>query len=227
MEAIDRVSKHGIVFTSIFYIILIGIIIVTLNIETENFIETLGLMIGLFFVIIGIEYMSQEINWGIRKRFSMVWSLIAKGVFICFFMSYIFLFIVTTSLIYILSDDTISKGIFNFIISFTFLSTLFFYHLYLKLNIPERMEKIITKFKKGEKTLNPILRNRIYKKEVINKIDFITICATVFLLGNSTFTTLVPDSLVLDKNPYNSIEFKSLFYLIPIYVQSAYYKLFP
>lgn len=216
----DRETILGIIFSVIFYLVHIGIVIVMLNIEA------LRLMIGFLIVIAVIECLFQEVNWDKRRKVILVWGLIAKDIFICFFLSTISLFIVTTLLIFILSDDTISKSIFNVMVSFTFLATLSFYRLYVMLNLPQILENLITKYKKGKQTLNPTSRNKRYRKEIIHKIDFITICATVFLLGNSTFTTLASESLALKKNPYDSIEFRSLFYLIPIYVQSAYYKLF-
>lgn len=222
----DRESKRGIIFTGILYIMHIVIIVVALNIGRENFTATLGTVLGFVIFITFVEYISQEINWKKIKKCILVWNLVVKGILICFSISTISLLIVVTLLIYFSNEDTITKGIFNLMITFTFLSTISCYRLYLVINIPERIENIITKYKKGEKTFNAISRNRIYDKEVINKIDFITICATVFLLGNSTFTTLTPGSLTFKKFPYNSIEFNSLLYLIPVYVQSAYYKLF-
>ncbi len=226
MKVIDRFSKYGIAFTIIFYAILAGIIIVTLNMERENFVETVLLLCGLFIAMIGFEQMFQGINIGIRKRSVMVWSLVAEGLLICLFISNIFLLIIIAFFMYLLNVDTLTKVTFNIMVSFTFFSSLFFYRFYLKLKVLEKTEKIVSKFKK-EKDINPSILNKSkYKKEVINKIDFITIFATVFLLGNSTFTTLVPDSIILNKNPYNSIELRTLVLMIPIYVQSAYYKLF-
>src|SRR5690606_24256855 len=136
----DRESKLGIVFTVIIYLVFTAIVIVMLNIETENFLETLSLIIGFLIVIAIIEYLSQQMNWDNRLRFTIVWSLIAKEILICFVLSTISFLIITTLLMYILNDDTISKGIFNFMVSFTFVATLLFYRLYVKLNIPEMIE---------------------------------------------------------------------------------------
>ena len=66
---------------------------------------------------------------------------------------------------------------------------------------------------------------KVVKEKVSKIIDLFTILATIFLLSNSTFTALNSSAIDLKSNPFDSLEFSALIYVIPIYVQSAYYRL--
>lgn len=226
MGNIDKESKHAILITIGFYISFAVIITVIINFKTKNFMDTLMVVVLLIIGILLTEYTFQDVKWKIKKRFWIIFHLIVKSFLICLLMSFISVLLIISLLIYNLDSDTLTKGIFNFLVLFTFISTLAFYRLYLKSPIPDMIEKRIMKFRNGEISLNPISNNKIYRKDIIDKIDFIMILATIFLLGNSTFVSLVPSSIKFDGNPYNTIEFRLLFMLIPVYVQSAYYKLF-
>lgn len=225
MKNIDKDSKQAIFITGIFCVIPMLLAVVMLNLETYNFIESLKTILVCLGVIIFVEFLSQEANWKNSKRRGMVGELVLKGFAICLSLTVIFFLVIITALIYTLNDDSLTKTIFNSIISFSFFSTLISYCLYVKLKFPELVEKGLIKLKKGEESLNPVSKNRIYRKKVIKIFDFISIWATVFLLGNSTFTTLDTSSLKLDSNPLNTIEFLALFFLMPIFVQSAYYRI--
>lgn len=66
---------------------------------------------------------------------------------------------------------------------------------------------------------------KVAKEKVSKFIDLLTILVTIFLLSNSTFTTLTPNVVNLKASPFDSLEFTVLIYVIPVYVQSAYYRL--
>jgi len=224
MAKIDRLSAWGIFWTFFLTLIPVVVIIIVNNFTIERWFFV-GLLVVVLASICFIELLSQEIQQESKKESGIVFHLVIKGIVISIMISIISTLLVINILIVIYGDDVMTKGIFNSLIMFSFFTTLFFYWLYMKLDIPKKMENVAKRLKKGREPINPTSNNKIYTYAVIEKMDLLAIIATVFLLSNSTYSTILPSENTIKGNPYDSLEFNLLFLLIPLYVQSAYYKL--
>lgn len=211
-------------------------IAIALNWHDENFKDILRALFGILLVIFVIECLSQA-SKSLTKNEITAFNLIIKESLICFGISLMSFLIVMYGLLLVVDPDAeMTKIIFNTLVSLSFLLTFVLYCIYQKYKVPEVLERLL--YRKVAPTLAneiekdvPNLVIKIYKEKVAKEkvakyIDLITIFATVFLLGNSTFATINSTSTKLDlnSNPFDSLEFFLLVVLIPFYVQSAYHR---
>lgn len=209
------------------------IIALVLNWHDQNFQNLLWALSRLPFFILFIEALSQRLKRK-NKNVKTALNLILTGIPICIAISFLSFFIISYGLIVAYDDKDMTKGMFNFLITSSFILTTAFYFTYQKCRFPEfigRLEKRIALILSREVKNHNSIAEVEFDKELIAKqktakfIDSITILATVFLLSNSTFTTIIPADLDLKSNPFDSLEFSLLIFLIPIYVQSVYYRI--
>lgn len=233
---IDNHSRTAILITIfIFYLIPAVIVLSVINWHDENF----GFLLLAFTVIpagiLFIEGLSQVLNRDDNSEIFEIFIVLSKGVLICIAMTFFYFFIVSYLFVVILDIKFLSKGNFNFLVTSSFVLTLFSYFFYQKYRVPKFMEIVTIKLAdiiSTKKTVNdsPNLatendNEKVVKEKVSKIIDLFTILATIFLLSNSTFTALNSSAIDLKSNPFDSLEFSALIYVIPIYVQSAYYRL--
>lgn len=230
MDKDSRCANRVIIF---FYLFHIFIISSTLNWHDENYRRIFFAVVLSPFVILFIELLNPTIKWNKKHEVNVI-ILILKNTFICIVLTFSSLLIVIYGLIKIYGNVEMTKSLFNIMVTSGFLLTFIFYYIYQKpkvQNFTERLaKKVAPKFFKEMKNENPNLESAFYEDEAVKEtahkfIDLITILVTVLLLSNSTFTTLNPNGISLTANPFDSLEFSVLIYVIPMYVQSAFYRL--
>lgn len=225
----DKDNKQAVVLTGILYFIFALVITFVVNWQDEYFRYLVWAFLWLPVFILFFEAVSQAAKGDNKNGNFSVSNLVLKGIFISLAMSYLSFFVISYGLIVFLDDDKMTKSVFNILIILSFLLTFAFYYMYRKYRVPEFIERLLKRFTSKGKNDHSSLEIEVFKEKAVKErvakiIDLITILATVFLLSNSTFTTLNPAELNLAK-PFDSLEFRLLVLLLPIYVQSAYYKI--
>lgn len=234
MDKDSRCANRFIIF---FYLFHIFIIASTLNRQEENYVRSLSFVLGASIMILFVGLLYQSVKWNNRQVVNVI-ILIVANTFICILMTFLSLIIVLYGLTEIYGNVEMTKSLFNIMVTSGFLITSIFYFIYQKPKVQDYIERLAKWVaKKGAPTIfkdmknkNPNLENEFYEEEAVKDtahkfIDLITILVTVFLLGNSTFATLNPSGISLTANPFDSLEFTVLIYVILIYVQSAFYRL--
>lgn len=238
---IDNHFRTAILITVfIFYLIPTVIILSVINWHDENFGYLLWALAFLPSVILFIEGSSHIFNGDDNSENFEIFVKISTGLIICTAMTFLSFFIVAYLLVVTLDNTNLSKASFNFLVTSSFLLTFFSYFFYQKYRVPKIMERLIIKFRaviiskkivsdstnlETKNSNEKVIKVRVVKEKVSKIIDLFTILATIFLLSNSTFTTLNSNAIDFTLSPFDSLEFSALIYVIPIYVQSAYYRL--
>lgn len=222
MKRIDRDTLNGILITILFYIVIVGIVIVSIFYQAFKF-QTLSFIILLILVFVAESFEQAILSIVKSKRIIQIFIVI-KEFLTSFWITLTSLIIVVQFLTLTIGDKLITKNIFNIIVSATFFTALFLYWMYSSINVSEKLDKLSIKLLKGQTFSSTVIKESLNKNEIINTIDLIAIFTTVFLLGNSTISSVVN----IDEKPkdfFDSIEYKLLFIVMAIYVQAAYYKL--
>lgn len=222
MNKTDRDTLNGIIITILLYLVLAIIIILSIYYQTFK-IQILSLIL-LLISVLAAETMEQAILSVIKWKPFILLFLVIKETLTSFLITLASLMIVAKIIELFIGNAEITKNLFNLIVLLTFITALFLYWLYSSLNISAELDKLSNKLLKVNTFSSTAIKESINKNEIINLIDLIAVITTVFLLGNSTISTVVNiNEKQIDL--FDTIEYKMLYIVMAIYVQVAYYKL--
>lgn len=220
-----RDNIKSIILTLILYIIIAIIIIITVNYQNPNFIQVFSTLISLLILVTVMEVLEQAILSTVKLKVVTQYLLVGKEIMTSLLITLVSLLGVAKVMEIYYADAPFDKFIFNTLISLTFIVSLILYWLYSKLNISHKIDSGSRRIFKN--TSPPIInfKKSLDKKETLDIIDAFAIFTTVFLLGNSTFSSSDLNQTGSTVIFFESLEYYMLFIVMSIYVLAAYHRL--
>lgn len=228
MNRFTKDDKQGIIFVISFMFILAMITFIAYNYQNQYLISTLlfisFLSVAIFLLeVFGSMREDEGQHLGEYRHIFIIIMLVLKGLFISYSLVLISISMILITLLFFIID--VEKGTFNIIFAATFFLAVIFYWIYQKMNVPHKLSSLYTRIRSKKKASSIILNDSPYKKDVVNMFDFLSIFLSVLLLANSTYSIFDPKQITSVDEFFNSFELHFLFYVMPIYVLSAYYRL--
>lgn len=190
-------------------------------------------LISLFFILL-IVYFDLVMNMESllvleeKRKPRGIWFLfllVVKNILISFLMVLLSFMLVIFFLSHFNITDESLQVVFVFAFMVTFFLAFTFYWFFSESPLRQKLNIFFSKPHHLEKNSAGLPELRRYQEQLEDMIELSVIIATVGLLGTSVFSSVDIVEAGTTNDIYSTIEFRMTMWIMPIYIQAAYYKL--